>query len=60
MIQDRSQSNHRLVPQSVFLVSHSLQEAVCKEVYDYLICKKLMQLKKAVLYFNKAIRQILR
>lgn len=60
MIQDRSHSNNRPLPQSVFLVSHSLQEAVCKEIYDYLICKKLQQLKEAVLYFNKAIKQILR
>ncbi len=60
MIPNRSHSNHRPLPQSVFLVSHSRQEAVCKEIYDYLICKKLMQLKKAVLYFNKAIKKILR
>ncbi len=44
----------------VFLVSHSRQEAICKEVYDYLICKKLKKLKEAVLHFNKVIKQIIK
>ena len=44
----------------VFLVSHSRQEEVCKEVYDYLICKKLKKLKEAVLHFNKVIKQIIK
>ena len=44
----------------VFLVSHSKQEEVCKEIYDDLICKKLKKLKEAVLHFNKVIKQIIK
>ena len=44
----------------VFLVSHSKQEEVCKEVYDYLVCKKLQKLKDAVRTFNKVIKKILK
>jgi len=60
MSQHNTSANNRFIPKPVFLVSHSLQEAVCKEIYDYLICKKLSQLKEAILHFNKAIKQIFR
>ena len=52
--------NQRTTPRPVFLVSHAKQEAVCKEVYDYLICKKLHQLKEAILHFNQAIKRMLK
>ncbi len=60
MNQHHSPSNNRSIPKPVFLVSHSVQEAVCKEIYDYLICQKLHKLKEAVLHFNRVIKQILR
>jgi len=60
MSQYNTSANNRVIPKPVFLVSHSLQEAVCKEIYDYLICKKLLQLKEAILLFNKTIKQIIR
>lgn len=53
-------ANNRSLPKPVFLVSHSLQEAVCKEIYDYLIYKKLLQLKEAIHQFSKTIKQIIR
>ncbi|MDH5762040.1 MAG: hypothetical protein OEZ51_03570 [Nitrospinota bacterium] len=59
MISGSSNSNNKL-NRPVFIVSHARQEEVCKEVYDYLICKKLLKLKEAVLHFNKVIRQILK
>ncbi len=60
MSQHNTSANNRFIPKPVFLVSHSLQEAVCKEIYDYLICKKLSQLKEAIHHFNKAIKKIIR
>ncbi len=60
MSQFNTPANNRFIQKPVFLVSHSLQEAVCKEIYDYLICKKLSQLKEAIHHFNKAIKQIIR
>ena len=60
MSQHHTPANNCSLPEPVFLVSHSLQEAVCKEIYEYLICKKLAQLKEAILHFNKAIKQIIR
>ncbi len=53
-------SNNCSFPKPVFLVSHSVQEAVCKEIYDYLVCKKLNKLKEATLHFNRLIKRILR
>lgn len=53
-------ANNRSLPKPVFLVSPSLQEAVCKEIYDYLIYKKLLQLKEAIHQFSKTIKQIIR
>jgi len=53
-------ANNRSLPRPIFLVSHSLQEAVCKEIYDYLIYKKLLQLKEAIHQFSKTINQIIR
>ena len=44
----------------MFIVSHLEQEKICKEVYDYLIRKKIQKLKDAVLQFNKLIKKILR
>ena len=60
MSQHNTHANNRSLPKPVFLVSHSQQEAVCKEIYEYLICRKLLQLKEAILHFNKAIKQIIR
>ena len=60
MIHANSHSNDRTVQKPVFIVSHSKQEKICKEVYDYLIYKKLLKLKEAVLHFNKVIGQILK
>lgn len=61
MIQGSSHSEKGgIMNKPVFLVSHSKQEAVCKEVYDYLICKKLQKLKDAVLHFNKVIKKIIK
>ena len=59
MIHHHSPSNNRSFPKPVFLVSHSLQEAVCKEIYDYLTCQKLHKLKEAVLHFHRVIKRIL-
>ncbi len=59
-IQHHSLSNNRSCPKPVFLVSHSVQETVCKEIHDYLVCKKLHKLKEAALHFNRLIKQILR
>jgi len=60
MIQHHSPSNNRSFPKPVFLVSHSVQEAVCKEIHDYLTCQKLHKLKEAALHLNRLIKQILR
>jgi len=54
-----SRSNDRTAQQPVFIVSHSKQEKICKEVYDYLVLKKIQKLKEAVLQFNKIIKKIL-
>ncbi len=60
MIQESSHSKGHVMNKPVFIVSHSRQEKISKEVYDYLICKKLQKLKEAVLHFNKVIKQILK
>ena len=60
MFQESLPSKGRDMSQPVFVVSHSRQEKVCKEVYDYLICKKLQKLREAVLHFNKVIKQIIK
>ena len=54
-----SRSNDRIAQQPVFIVSHSKQEKICKEVYDYLVLKKIQKLKEAVLQFNEIIKKIL-
>ena len=56
MIPDSSRSAQK----PVFTVSHSRQEKVCKEVYDYLVLKKIEKLKEAVLRFNKLVKKILK
>ena len=58
MIQHHSPSNNRSFPKPVFLVSHSVQEAVCEEIYQYLVCKKLLKLKEAALHLNRVVKQI--
>ncbi len=60
MVPESSQPKDSVMKKPVFLVSHSKQEEVCKEIYDDLICKKLKKLKDAVLHFNKVIKQILK
>ncbi len=60
MIPASSRSNDGAVQKPVFIVSHSKQEIICKEVYDYIIRKKIQKLKEAVLQFNKIIKQILK
>lgn len=60
MIQGNGQSKGDSVKYPVFVVSHSQQEAVCKEIYEDLICRKLQKLKDAVLHFNQVIRRILK
>ena len=60
MIPANSRYKHRATQKPVFIVSHSHQEAICKEVYDYLVLKKIKKLKEAVLQFNKIIKKILK
>jgi hypothetical protein len=60
MIPASSRSNNRAAQKPVFIVSHPKQEKICKEVYDYLIRKKIQKLKEAVLEFNKIIKQMLK
>jgi hypothetical protein len=59
MIPASSRSKYRSTQNPVFIVSHSKQEAICKEVYEYLIRKKIQKLKEAILQFNSIIRKIL-
>ena len=59
MIPASSRSNDHAAQQPVFIVSHSQQEKICKEVYDYLTRKKIQQLKEAILQFNKVIKRLL-
>jgi len=59
-MQGHSHSKGGSLKQPVFLVSHTKQEQVCKEIYDDLIRRKLRKLKEAVQHFNKVIRQILK
>ena len=60
MISDNSHSESNCSKRPVFIVSHSKQEEVCKEVYDYLVYKKIQKLKEAVQQFNKVIRKLLK
>jgi hypothetical protein len=55
-----SRSNGRATQKPVFIVSHSKQEAICKEVYEYIVLKKIQKLKEAVLQFNSIIKKILK
>ena len=59
MIPASPRSKNRATQKPVFIVSHSKQEAICKEVYEYLIRKKIQKLKEAVLHFNRIIKKIL-
>jgi hypothetical protein len=59
MIPASSRSKDRAAQQPVFIVSHSKQEEICKEVYEYLICKKIQKLKEAVLQLNKTLKRLL-
>ena len=60
MIPASPRSKYRAAQKHVFIVSHSKQEAICKEVYEYLIRKKIQKLKEAVLQFNTIIKKILK
>jgi len=55
MTPDNSSSTQK----PVFIVSHSKQEAVCKEIYDYIVLKKIQKLKEAVLRFNKIVKKLI-
>lgn len=59
MIPASSRSSDRATQKLVFIVSHSQQEKICKEVYDYIILKKIQKLKEAILQFNNIIKRIL-
>jgi hypothetical protein len=50
--------NSRSTQTPVFTVSNSRQEEVCKEVYDYLVLKKIEKLKEAILRFNEIIKKL--
>jgi len=60
MIPASSRSKNRAAQKLVFIVSHSKQEETCKEVYEYLIRKKIQKLKEAVLQLNKTIKRLLK
>ncbi len=55
-----SRSSDRAAQHPVLIVSHSQQETICKEVYEYLIRKKIQKLKEAILHFNTIIKQMLK
>jgi hypothetical protein len=60
MVPASSRSKNHTLQKPVFIVSHLEQEKICKEVYDYLIRKKIQKLKDTVLQFNKLVKKILR
>jgi len=60
MIPASSRSKDRAAQKPVFIISHSKQEEICKEVYEYLICKKIQKLKEAVLQLNKTLKRLLK
>lgn len=60
MIPASSRSKGHNTQKPVFIVSHSKQEVICKEVYEYLIRKKIQKLKEAVLQLNKTIKRLLK
>ena len=60
MIPASLRSKNRAAQKPAFIVSHSKQEEICKEVYDYLILKKMQKLKEAVLQLNKTIKRLLK
>ena len=53
-------SNEHAAQPPALTVSHSRQEKICKQVYDYLTRAQIRKLKEAVLEFNKIIKQMLR
>jgi len=59
MISASSRSNNRASQKPVFIVSHPQQEKICKEVFDYLIRRKIQKLKEAVLEFSEIIKKML-
>jgi Holliday junction resolvase-like predicted endonuclease len=59
MFSASSRSKDSAAQEPVFIVSHSKQEKICKEVYGYLIRKKVQKLKEAVLQFNTLLKKIL-
>jgi len=60
MITASSRSNDHAARQLVFTVSHTRQEKICKEVYDYLTRVKIRKLKEAVQQLNTIIKQMLK
>ena len=56
----RSRSNDHAAQLPILSASHSRQEKICKEVYDYLTRVKTQKLKEAILEFNTIIKQMLK
>ena len=56
----RSRSNDRAAQQPALTVSHSRQEKLCQEVYDYLTRIKIQKLKEAILQLNRTVKQMLK
>ena len=55
----RSRSNDHAAQLPVLSTSHSRQEKICKEVYDYIVLKKIQKLKEAVLRFNEIVKKLI-
>ena len=55
-----SRSNNRAAQQPALTVSHSHQEKVCQEIYEYLTRIKIRKLKEAILHLSKTVKQMLK
>ena len=60
MISEGPTSKNRSKQTPVFIVSHSQQEEVCRQVYEYLTVKKIQKLKEAILKFNETVKRLLK
>jgi hypothetical protein len=59
MFSANSRPKDRATQKPVFIVSHSQQEAVCKEIYNYIVHKKIQKLKEAVHRFNAIVKKLI-
>ena len=59
MFSANSRPKGRAAQKTVFIVSHSKQEAVCKEIYNYIVLKKIQKLKEAVHRFNTIVKKLI-